>query len=136
MRTMKVRRRVRSLVVMCAGGVLLRTAFSAEPSEREQHAAMDHSSMPSMTEHAGMEGLYGAYPMSREASGTAWQPDASPMGGLHIMSGEWMLMLHGFAFGIYDDQGGHRGDRRIFSPNMFMGMAEHPLGQGTFSVRT
>lgn len=83
-----------------------------------------------------MHGLYGSYSMTREASGTAWQPEATPMGGVHMMHDDWMLMLHGFAFGVYDNQGGHRGDRKFFSPNMLMGMAQHPLGPGTFGFRT
>src|SRR6185437_5201081 len=86
--------------------------------------------------HHSMHGMYGSYAMTREASGTAWQPEATPMEGLHMMPGDWMVMLHGFAFGIYDDQGGHRGDRQFFGPNMVMGMAEHPLGPGTLGLRT
>ena len=44
---------------------------------RDAHA---HHEMP-MT----MEGALGAYPMSRDASGTAWQPDATAhaMGHVH-----------------------------------------------------
>lgn len=67
---------------------------------------------------------------TREASGTSWQPEATPMGGLHRMSGDWMLMAHGFANLIYDDQGGKRGDNGWFSSNMGMGMAQRPLGPG------
>ena len=86
--------------------------------------------------HHQMQGLYGPYLMSREASGTAWQPEATPMEGLHFMRGDWRFMLHGFADGVYDHQGGHRGDRKFYSPNMVMGMAQHPLGPGTFGLRT
>lgn len=99
-------------------------------------AAMQHGEMDHAERGHAMNGLYGPYPMTREASGTAWQPEASPMGGLHIMRGDWMIMLHGFAFGLYDYQGGDRGDRKFFSPNMLMGMAEHPLGPGTFGFRS
>ena len=52
-----------------------------------------------------MNGMYGPYSMSREASGTAWQPEAARHDGVHLMKGPWMLMLHGFADGLYDDQG-------------------------------
>jgi len=74
--------------------------------------------------------------MTREASGTAWQPEATPMEGLHLMPGDWMLMFHGSASAVYDYQSGYRGDRKFFSPNMVMGMAQHPLGPGTFGLRT
>ena len=93
--------------------------------DRTNHSQMGHS----------MNGFYGPYPMTREASGTAWQPEASPMGGLHYMFGDWMLMLHGFAFAVYDDQLGKRGDQKFYSPNMLMGMLDHPLGPGTIGLR-
>jgi hypothetical protein len=59
--------------------------------------------------------LYGPYAMTREASGTSWQPQATPMDGLMRMHGEWMGMVHGFADLIYDDQGGPRGDTQSYS---------------------
>lgn len=109
------------------------------------HLHMDHAATNQMSHmnhemHGGMEhemkGFYGEYPMAREASGTSWQPQITPMQGVHWMSGDWMLMAHGFAYGIYDNQGGHRGDDKIFSPNMAMLMAQHPLGPGTFGLRS
>src|SRR5581483_2668844 len=83
-----------------------------------------------------MTGFYGLYPMSREASGTAWQPEASPMGGVSFMKNDWMFMLHGFADGVYDYQGGNRGDKKFYSPNMIMGMAQRSVGESTFGFRT
>ena len=83
-----------------------------------------------------MHGMLGSYPMTREASGTSWQPDATPHEGLHIMKDDWMLMVHGFADVVYDNQGGGRGDRKVLSSNMLMLMAQHPLGVGTLGART
>lgn len=83
-----------------------------------------------------LRGLLGNYPRTREASGTSWQPEAVPHEGVHAMPGEWMLMAHGFANVIYDNQGGERGDRNVFSSNMLMLMADHPLGHGTFGARS
>jgi hypothetical protein len=37
-----------------------------------------------------MPGALGVYPMSRDGSGTSWQPEAVPMAGLHEMQGPWM----------------------------------------------
>src|SRR5438093_449457 len=82
-----------------------------------------------------MSGLYGPYPMSREASGTAWQPDRAGHHGIHEMRGSWMLMLHGMADVVYDNQGGRRGDEKLFSSNMLMGMAQRPAGPGTLGLR-
>jgi hypothetical protein len=82
-----------------------------------------------------MAGLYGAYDMTREASGTSWQPDSTPMEGAHEMRGAWMAMLHGFANAIYDDQGGPRGASQTFSTSMLMLMARRELTNGAFGVR-
>ena len=87
--------------------------------------------------HQGaMQGMYGPYPMGREASGTSWQPDSTPMEGMHFMKKDWMLMLHGFADAVYDKQGGPRGESKFFGPTMLMFMAQRPLGPGTLGLRS
>lgn len=73
---------------------------------------------------------------NRDASGTSWQPDSTPMVGVMFMPGEWTLMLSGFANAIYDNQGGPRGDDKSFSTNMLMFMAHRPLGIGTFGFHS
>ncbi|GIW86383.1 MAG: hypothetical protein KatS3mg108_0707 [Isosphaeraceae bacterium] len=93
---------------------------------------MRGSGMDSMT----MSGMYGPYPMSRESSGTAWVPDASPLEGVHGMYGAWSTMLYGYAYLVYDHQGGRRGDEKAFGESMLMGMAQRPLGGGTFGLRS
>ena len=103
---------------------------------------MNHSGMDMSQEdqpahqHMMMHGMYGAYPMTREASGTAWQPDSSPHEGIHRMPGPWMLMVHGFVTGIYDDQYGPRGATKFFSSSMLMVMAQRELGPGTLGLRS
>jgi hypothetical protein len=72
-----------------------------------------------------------ADPMSREASGTSWIPDSSPMYGRMFMFGEDMLMLHGAIFPRYTNVSTRRGDDRIDAPNWFMAMFSHPLGDST-----
>ena len=89
---------------------------------------------PRMTTHA-MTGALGDYSMSREASGTAWQPDASEHGGVMSQSGEWMLMGHALLNGVYDWQSGRRGDERAFASGMIMGMAQRPAGGGTLQFK-
>jgi hypothetical protein len=95
-------------------------------ARESKHGGMDMS---------GMAGLYGPYAMSREASGTAWQPEAARHEGVHGMRGAWMVMLHGSADLVYDNQGGDRGDEQVFSDNMGMAMARRPLGPGTLGFR-
>jgi len=82
-----------------------------------------------------MPGLYGPYPMTREASGTSWQPDSTPMDGIHHMSDDWMTMWHGFANLIDDDQGGPRGGTKTFSNSMLMFMGRRDLPGGDFGFR-
>src|SRR5260221_14506756 len=50
-------------------------------------AGMDMSDMHAS--HTAMHGMCGPYSMTREASGTAWQPDAAEHSGIHVMRGEW-----------------------------------------------
>ncbi|HVE13338.1 MAG TPA: hypothetical protein VNI01_08100 [Elusimicrobiota bacterium] len=83
-----------------------------------------------------MSGAYGPYAMTREATGTSWQPDSTPHEGIHAMNGDWMLMTHGYADLIYDRQGGPRGGAKAFGTGMLMGMAQRPLGPGTLGLRS
>src|SRR5262245_22776125 len=96
------------------------------PMDHSQHGAMPMAGMQP-GEHAGhqmaMTGALGSYPMERESSGTAWQPDSSEHAGLHVMSGDWMLMAHGALNLVYDHQSGPRGDDKTFVSGMLMGMA-------------
>ena len=95
------------------------------------HSGMDMAGM-----EMRMNGMYGPYSITREASGTSWQPDVTRHEGVHIMHGAWMAMLHGFVDLAYDDQGGDRGDTKTFSSNMGMAMAQRPLGPGTLGLRS
>lgn len=95
----------------------------ADPVQHEGHAGHE---MPAM---------YGPYAMSRESSGTSWQPDSAPHQGVHFSRGAWDLMVHGQATLVYDDQDGPRGDTDLFSSNMLMAMGTRPAGPGRFSFR-
>ena len=96
--------------------------------------ATDHSAMPGMDPasggHAGMLGAYGSYPSTREASGTAWQPDSSEHSGWMMSSGDWMFMVHGNVDLIADTQSGRRGDDKVFAAGMLMGMATRQFANG------
>jgi hypothetical protein len=113
---------------------------AASPDAMEGMAGMDHHVMAGM-DHGAMAGMtmhgaLGPYAMTREASGTSWQPDSSTMDGLHLMSGPWTIMVHGQASLVYDNQGGPRGGTKTFSQSMLMGMASRPFGdRGTLGLR-
>ena len=100
------------------------------------HLQMGHAAMP-QAEHGGhaMTGALGRYPMTRESSGTAWQPDTSEHMGLMTTSGDWTLMAHGVLNLVYDHQSGPRGDDMVFPSGMLMGMARRPLGDGTLQFK-
>src|SRR5688500_18164209 len=76
--------------------------------------------------HVGANGALGRYPMTRESSGTAWQPDTSEHMGLTVQSGDWSLMGHGVLNLVYDHQSGRRGDDKLFVSGMLMGLARRP----------
>jgi hypothetical protein len=95
------------------------------------HSPIDHSTM----DHGAMDGALGPYPLAREASGTAWQPDASSHDGLHGVHGAWTTMAHGALNVVHDHQSGPRGGDATFVSGMLMGMARRPLGDGTLQFK-
>jgi hypothetical protein len=108
---------------------LLASTLAAVTAAQAQQAAGAAPDMPDMA------GLLGPYDMTREASGTSWQPDSTPMMGAHGVSGPWLAMLHGYADLVYDDQGGARGNTQSFLTGMLMLMARRDLTHGAFGVR-
>jgi hypothetical protein len=91
--------------------------------------------MSSMTSHSYSRSL----PMSRNGSGTGWNPDASPM-YMWMNSGnktDWMF--HGNIFLRYTSQdifnAGSRGDDEFSTPNWFMAMMNRKIGtKGLFNA--
>ena len=95
------------------GAVALITPYSPAMAQHAGH--MPGPNMPATGEpqpvpshapsgHASMSAALGPYPMAREASGTAWRPDASEHEGLMSMTGGWMLMGHGVLNLVADHQ--------------------------------
>jgi hypothetical protein len=105
---------------------------------------MDHSTMGHTQTGAGemghaghgtMTGALGSYPLGRESSGTAWQPDNSEHRGVMTSVGDWHLMGHADLALVHSGQGGRRGDDKTFVSGMVMGMARRPLGEGALQLR-
>lgn len=104
------------------------SADSSRPSAVHQHS--DTADVSMMMPHAYSLSL----PMTRNGSGTSWQPDASPMYAVmsHDVGSGWQLMLHGSIFlrstwqniGKQDKRGGNAVD----APNWIMVMAQRKLG--------
>jgi hypothetical protein len=114
------------------GLVLALFAIQVQAQEdHSKHTAHEHEAAT----HA-MRAWYGPYPISRESSGTAWQPDSAAHPGVHAQLGDWSLMTHGYAQFIYDRQGGPRGDSKGFVNSMLMVMGNRAVGEnGTFGLR-
>lgn len=105
-----------------------------QPQAHDQDSA-DEQASGSGHHMSGMTGALGGYRMTREASGTAWQPDTSTHTGLHTMLGDWSLMAHGELNLVADWQEGPRGDSKTFVSGMLMGIARRPVGDGTLQFK-
>ncbi|WP_460926010.1 hypothetical protein [Pontibacter brevis] len=103
--------------------------------EHMQHMGMQHGDMQMPMSHAFSRNL----PMNRNASGTGWLPDESPMYGNMYHRGDWMFMLHYNLFLRYNNQdvfeAGNRGDSQFDAPNWLMLMGQRFVGdRGLFRV--
>ena len=103
------------------------------PPSNDEHAGHAGAQEPAGHDHAAMVSPFAP----REASGTAWQPDLTPMHAWHYRAGGWELMLHGqvFAQFIYERADVHRGSHQGGSINWGMGMARRAVGAGRLGVR-
>lgn len=97
------------------------------------HEAGAHDE-PIMAGHT-TAGALGPYPMRREASGTAWQPDTSVHGGAHAARGMWTIMSHLMLNGVYAGAEGPRGDEKAFVAGMAMVSGRRDFTSGTLNLR-
>lgn len=100
-----------------------------------QHAGHGATAPDAMPAHP-MPMAFGPIEETQNASGTAWQPSATPMHAHQFRRGDWQLMAHYNAFLAYDDQSGARGDEQFNSVNWFMAMASRRDGDSDLMLRT
>jgi hypothetical protein len=111
-----------------------------QPPPHEHPTPDSSQGDPSHQEHVHPGGA-GSLFASREASGTAWLPDATPMYGSHLQIGAWELMLHGNVFAqlLYEPGYRHRtggfSKTQVSSVNWGMLMARRALGTGRVGLR-
>lgn len=117
------------LLCMGAGRSVGQHEHGIEPS-----AAKSGDDRESMHEKS-VTMTFGGVADTQEASGTAWQPAATPMHAHHLMKGDWRLMSHYNVFLAYDDQSGARGDQQFNSVNWLMLMASKRSHQNEMSFR-
>ena len=82
-----------------------------------------------------MPGLYGPQPMTRESSGTSWQPQSAPHDAFHFAGAGWDWMLHGAAQVVATRQDGPRGGDDFYSNNMVMLQGRRAVARGTLGLR-
>ena len=113
--------------------VLLWSLIAAVPVSA-QH---DHAAAADPGHEHGAASLFAG----REVSGTSWQPEATPMPGLHVAWRGWEVMLHGNVFvqWLYEPAERHRSggmaSQQVSSVNWGMAMARRPLGGGLIGMR-
>ena len=124
----------------------LLTAAAARPAdlvaqEHAEHvhhvqAAADSVQRPlASARHEHGEAAAPAPMIAPMASGTSLVPSSSAVRGAHAMAGQWMLMLHGVAYGQYTHQEGRRGGWQFGSINWLMLSATHPTAGGRVELR-
>jgi hypothetical protein len=110
------------------------TVPSPEQSSPPDQAGHQHQHQPAAPDHSQHMTDPDSFP-TREASGTSWLPESSPMYGIHHAAGDWQLMWHGNAFAQFLYESGERGNEQAGSINWVMAMARRPLGGGRFGLR-
>ncbi len=118
----------------------------AQPDQTMDHSKMDHA-QPGQTMPPDMPGM-GNMPMSgpvdtldknilrHSASGTSLEPDSTAPPMLMQMRTNWMLMLHGQAALVEQQQSSRRGHDKLYSDNWIMPMAMRTTSHGQITLRT
>ena len=128
---------IRAHVSTAATFLVLFALGAGRPLAAQTH---EHPQPPSghqhgqQTDHAQHDAA-GLLFQPRDASGTAWIPELSPMYGLHGASGDWQVMWHGSAFLQYLRETGNRGSDQFGSINWIMAMARREAAGGRFGLR-
>src|SRR5690606_4536654 len=111
---------MRPLLLLAAATLPAAWAFPGQAQEHGAHhahpvpaEAVDHAAMEHGAAHATAGGPV-------EASGTARLPQPEGMmPGLHFDLGSgWNGMAHGYAWGVYTEQTGPRGDDKLYVQSM------------------
>jgi hypothetical protein len=115
----------------------------SDPSSQESATPKpgdDMQNMPGMTteSHDQMSMLPETFVQEvlvHDTSGTAAEPDSTPVPMLMRVAHSWTLMFHANVFVLDEQQSSARGGDKFFSTNWFMGMAQHDFGPGKFTIR-
>jgi hypothetical protein len=108
------------------------SGMPAETTPPQDHAAMGHMMADTATDQPMPMMRMGGSDHAAGGSGTSLIPLADgPMRGVMLTHGDWMVMAHGYVWGVYTDQGGKRGSDKAFVESMAMLSATRDWGNGT-----
>jgi hypothetical protein len=137
-------RRIRSRAAHAAAllaGLLTAATWPLALVAQEEHAghlhqaASDSVERPLASAERGRSVATATSMVAPMASGTSSVPLSSSVRGAHTMAGQWMLMLHGVAYGQYTHQEGRRGGWQAGSINWLMLSAARPISGGRVELR-
>lgn len=128
------------LILLCVAGAPLSIAFAQADTAGQAPASKD-GGMDAAMQMNGMSMSGTAMTLEenvlrRTNSGTSLEPDSASPPMLMTMRNGWMLMLHGQASVVEQQQTGPRGHDKLFSTNWFMPMAQREVGHGQLTLRT
>lgn len=110
------------LLAACLLAAPLPTGAQEEHGSHPEHGSHAGNEQPTETESKVLAVM--EQPRGRTAMGTSWQPDTTPMRGVHWDVAGWGVMLNALLYGGYDVQGGPRGDSQVVGLGWVMAMAE------------
>jgi hypothetical protein len=141
-------RNLRFFACLLATIFALAAPVSAQDHDHGQmdHGQMDHEAMEAEQEEIGVDCfkmstiscldssmlLHGA-----PGSGTSLLPEnEGTTHGVHLSSGDIMIMAHGYAWGVYTDQSGPRGDDKAYVQSMAMLTGQMEFDWGRIQLKS
>lgn len=120
---------------LCCFVWMLHLLFSSLAAAQSEAAGARADDAHHHDHHHGQDALpvlCGICPLSREADGTAWQPDETPAHEHGWTLGDWQLAAHLQIAAIDTRESGPRGDDEVFSTNYLMVSGRRRAGGGVF----
>ncbi|MFN3452534.1 MAG: hypothetical protein ACK4ZE_10300 [Sphingorhabdus sp.] len=130
-------------------------ALHAVPAVAQDHSQMDHSQHQTApapkadpVDHSKMDHSKMGHDMAATSANTAGKPaegsgtsrlpgNEGGMHGVHLaIAKDWMVMAHGYAWGVYTNQSGQRGDDKTYVQSMAMLTAERQFDGGRFQFKS
>jgi hypothetical protein len=120
--------------------LILLCAAAARPASSIAQGAQQIDPSAAQHVHSSEDDRVVLFP-PREASGTGWQPETTPMHSIHRRLGAWEVMFHGNVFVqlLYEPDERHRtggfATTQFSSVNWMMAAARRPTAAGRVGVR-